>query len=189
MSERAVLHPGEGTAPRPFRLLAVTGRFQPFHVQHLELVRLALDRSDQVLIGVTNPDPHDRRAHPASAHRHLESANPYTYAERDRAIAAALQADGVPRSRFRILPFPLDDPDRWPALVPPGTPQLVRVYSAWEREKVRRFDAAGYPAIVLEGDPANRVSGTEIRCRIAAGESWSEWVPPGAREEVARCRT
>lgn len=174
-------------AARPFPLVVVTGRFQPFHVQHLELVRIGLERSDCVAIGVTNPEPGDRRAHPASGHRHLAAANPFTYAERERAIAAALRADGVPDARFRILPFPLDEPERWPALVPPGTPQLVRVYSDWEREKVRRFDAAGFPAMVLDGVAASRVSGTEIRRRIAAGEDWSAWVPPGAREEVARC--
>lgn len=167
-----------------YGLAVVTGRFQPFHVQHLELVLLALERAVHVLVGVTNPEPAEHRAHPASAHRHLASANPYTYAQRRTAIDAALRAAGVDASRHSIAPFPLDAPDRWVEFVPPGTPQFVRVYSDWEREKVRRFEAAGYPAIVLAGDEATRVSGTEIRRRIAAGEAWQPWVPPGAREVV-----
>ncbi len=165
-------------------VVVVTGRFQPFHVQHLELVLFALDRAAHVLVGVTNPEPEQRRAHPASAHRHLASANPYTYPQRRTAIDAALRAAGVDPSRYSIAPFPLDAPDRWAELVRPGTPQLVRVYSDWEREKVRRFEVAGYPPIVLEGEAATRVSGTEIRRRIAAGEAWQDLVPPGAREVV-----
>ncbi|MCZ8130866.1 MAG: hypothetical protein O9284_06140 [Steroidobacteraceae bacterium] len=176
----------EGNTPR-LPLVAVTGRFQPFHVQHLELVRVALARADRVLIGITNPEAAGRRAHPASAHRHLAVANPLTYEQRRGIVAAALEADGVPQARYAIAPFHLDEPERWPDCVPPGTPQLVRVYSDWEREKVRRFAAAGYPPIALDGDAATRVSGTEIRRRIAAGEPWEEWVPPGARERVARC--
>lgn len=163
-------------------LLAVTGRFQPFHVDHLALVRHALDRAGQVVIGITNPDSAARVAHPASAHRHLASANPFDYAQRERLIAAALHADGIDAARYRIVAFPLDEPARWPALLPPGTPQLVRVFSDWEREKVRRFAAAGYPPLVLQGDPATRVSATGIRRCLASGEAWQHWVPPGARE-------
>jgi nicotinamide mononucleotide adenylyltransferase len=165
-------------------LAVVTGRFQPFHVQHLQLVLLALEQAAHVLVGVTNPEPEGHRAHPASAHRHLASANPYTYAQRRNAIDAALRAAGIEASRYSIAPFPLDAPDRWPEIVPPGTPQFVRVYSDWENEKVRRFEAAGHPAIVLPGDEATRVSGTEIRRRIGADEAWQELVPPGAREVV-----
>jgi nicotinamide-nucleotide adenylyltransferase/phosphinothricin biosynthesis protein PhpF len=176
--------PVASTGAAAHGLAVVTGRFQPFHVQHLELVLLALERAAHVLVGVTNPETEQRRAHPASAHRHLPSANPYTYAQRRTAIEAALRTAGVDASRYSIAPFPLDAPDRWPEIVPPGTPQVVRVYSDWEREKVRRFEAAGYPAIVLQGDEATRVSGTEIRRRIAAGEEWQAWVPPGARERV-----
>lgn len=171
-----------------FELLAVTGRFQPFHVDHLALVRHALGLAARVLIGITNPDGAARAAHPTSAHRHLADANPYSYAQREQLIDAALRADGIDAARVRIVAFPLDEPQRWPALLPPGTPQLVRIYSDWEREKARRFAAAGYPPRVLQGDPATRVTATEIRRRLAAGEPWQHWVPPGARELLAEWR-
>jgi len=165
--------------------LGVTGRFQPFHVDHLELVRHALGLAAQVLIGITNPDPAARVAHAASAHRHLADANPFSYAQRARLVEAALRADGVAAGRFRIVPFPLEEPSHWPALLPPGSPQLVRVFSDWEREKARRFAAAGYPPLLLQGDPATRVSATDIRRRLATGEPWQQQVPTGARELLA----
>jgi hypothetical protein len=59
------------------------------------------------------------------------------------------------------------------------------VFSDWEREKVRRFAAAGFPPRVLQGDPERRVAATEIRRRIVAGEPWDAEVPAGARELLA----
>lgn len=167
-------------------LVGYTGRFQPFHADHLEMVHAALGLARQVVIGVTNPDPATARADVASAHRHLRGSNPFTYDERKAMITAALASEGVAPTRFRIAPFPLESPADWSSLLPPGTGQLVRIFSDWEREKVRRFDDAGYPAIVLEGNPLTRISGTEIRRRLASGEPWEHWVPPGARELVSR---
>ena len=167
-------------------LVGYTGRFQPFHMDHLEMVHTALGLAQRVVIGVTNPDPTMLHRHAASAHRHLPDANPFTYEERSAMITAALATDSVSPERVRIVPFPLESAADWPSLLPPGTPQLVRVFSDWEREKVRRFDGAGYPAIVLEGNPLTRISGTEIRRRLACDEPWEQWVPPGARELVAR---
>ena len=162
--------------------IVVTGRFQPIHFDHLALLRHAFALAEHVVVGITNPEPATRTAHPASAHRHLASANPWTCEERAAQIAAALQADGVAAGRYTILPFPLDEPERWPALVPPGTPQLVRVFSDWEREKVRRFAAHGYPPIVLEGDLATRLAASDIRAAMRSGAAWQAQVPPGARE-------
>ena len=165
-------------------LVGYTGRFQPFHKDHLEMVHVALKLAKRVVIGVTNPDSAILHPHAASAHRHLPDANPFTYDERAAMIVAALAAGGVSPGRFQIKPFPLESYADWPLLLPPGTPQLVRVFSDWEREKVRRFDDAGYPVIVLEGNPLTRISGTEIRRRLTNGELWEQWVPAGARELV-----
>jgi cytidyltransferase-like protein len=172
-------------APSRLPVVAFTGRFQPFHSDHLDMVRHALSLARQVVIGITNPEGAPRTAHPASAHRHLDGANPFTYAQREQLVDAALQADGIPRSRYEIVPFPLEDPASWPALLAQGTPQLVRVFSDWEREKVRRFAAAGYPPVVLQGDPARRLAAADLRERLARGETWLKAVPPGARELLA----
>ncbi len=150
------------------------------------MVHAALGLAQRVMIGVTNPDPTTLHRHATSAHRHLPDANPFTFEERAAMINAALTADGVPLDRVQIEPFPLESPERWPSLLPRGTRQLVRVFSDWEREKVQRFDGAGYPAIVLEGNSLTRISGTEIRRRLVSGEPWEQWVPPGARELVGR---
>lgn len=174
-----------GDAEGAWPLLAVTGRFQPFHIDHLELVLWALARAQRVCIGITNPVGELRQPHPSSAHRHRADANPWNDAQREALVRAALAAAGVDAARYDIVPFPLDDPARWATRVPPGTPQLVRVFSDWEREKLRRFEAAGWPVVALQGDPARRVSATDIRAALASGAPWRQWVPPGARELLA----
>lgn len=169
----------------PLPLIAFTGRFQPFHRDHLEMVGHALRLADKVVIGITNPDDSKREHHPSSKHRHLAESNPLTYAQRKQLVAAALQAEGVEPSRFDIVRFPLDEVQRWPDLIPLGTPQLVRVFSDWEREKVRRFAAAGYPPVVLEGNPATRLEATKVRQAMAATGRVPDDVPAGARELLA----
>jgi len=161
--------------------IAVTGRFQPFHVDHLELLEEALSRAALVLIGITNPDHRSLQPAAASAHRHLVTANPFSYFERLLFIEAALEHHGVARTRYIITPFPLDEPSTWTAYVPAGTPQLVRIFSHWERDKSHRL-AGAYPVIELQGDAQRRVSASDIRAAMARGDDgWRRLVPAGTR--------
>jgi len=167
-------------------LIAFTGRFQPFHCQHLEMVQFALQRASKVLIGITNPEDKNYEYHPSSSHRHLAESNPLSVIQRQQLIEAALSEDGILGSRWRVIAFPLDRPGCWPSLIPPRTPQLVRVFSAWEREKVRRFEAAGYPPLVVDGDSANRLSASDVRHSMRTTRQVPASVPPGAREWLGR---
>jgi nicotinamide-nucleotide adenylyltransferase len=161
--------------------IAVTGRFQPFHVDHLELLEEALSRAAQVLICITNPDHRSLQPAAASAHRHLAAANPFSYFERLLFIEAALEHHGVAHRRYTITPFPLDEPSTWTAYVPAGTPQLVRIFSDWERDKSHRL-AGAYPVIELQGDARRRVSASDIRDAMARGDDgWRRLVPGGTR--------
>jgi nicotinamide-nucleotide adenylyltransferase len=161
--------------------IAVTGRFQPFHVDHLKLLEEALSRAALVLIGITNPDHRSLQPTAASAHRHLAAANPFSYFERLLFIEAALEHLGVARTRYIITPFPLDEPSTWTAYVPAGTPQLVRIFSDWERDKSHRL-AVAYPVIELQGDARRRVSASDIRAAMARGDdAWRRLVPAGTR--------
>ena len=116
--------------------LAVTGRFQPFHLDHLDLVLTAASDCEQVIVGITNPDTRSLVADKASAHRHRKDANPFSYFERHAMITAALTAAGLLRTQFVIVPFPLDAPESWASYVPMHAIQLVRTFAKWENRKV-----------------------------------------------------
>ncbi len=73
----------------------VHGRFQPFHNGHLEYLRGAAERSDEVWVGITNPDPTRIKEEPSDPLRHLPESNPYTYAERLLMVKAAAADAGI----------------------------------------------------------------------------------------------
>ncbi|QEC46912.1 cytidyltransferase [Baekduia soli] len=159
-------------------LACVTGRFQPPHAQHLELFAIALRDAERLVVAVTNPDSAARRPEPASAHRHTPAANPFTYFERAGLLGAALEAEGL-GPRTTIVPFDLTRPATWPEYVPLHARQYVRAYGDWERDKAAALAVAGYAVTVLEGDPAGRLSASDLRVLLAGGdEAWRAAVPP-----------
>ena len=162
-------------------LACVTGRFQPVHVQHVELFEIALRDADRLVVAVTNPDHTARHAEPTSQHRHTAGANPFSYFERLRLLEAALDGAGI-RERASVVPFDLTRPRVWPEYVPLAARQFVRVYDAWEQEKADRLAAAGYPVTVLDGDPARRLAATAVRTALADGHGWECLVPPATVE-------
>ncbi|MEM7281820.1 MAG: cytidyltransferase [Pseudomonadota bacterium] len=162
-----------------FATIAVTGRFQPFHIDHLDLVVHGLTLAERVIIGITNPDPRSFVALPENDHRHLTGANPFTYYERHEIVCASFEAADISNDKYTIVPFPIDVPEVWTSYIPQSVPQLVRCYSVWEEEKVRRFRDAGYETVVIHGNPSTKISGTDIRVAMEAGESWQQWICPG----------
>jgi cytidyltransferase-like protein len=156
-------------------IAAVTGRFQPVHAQHLELFALALAEHDHLVVAVTNPDTDARHLAATSAHRHTDDANPFTYFERARLLAAALQGAGM-ADRATVVPFDLTRPAVWPDYVPLSAVQYVRAFSAWESDKAGRLADGGYGVVLVDGDPATKLDAATIRAGFA-DDSWVDRVP------------
>ena len=174
---------GDGGAE--LAVAAIHGRFQPFHLGHLEYLELAYRRSRCLYVGITNPDPRARRAEAASPHRHRPDANPYTYDQRRQMIRAAVAAAGLDNDRVAIVPFPISDPELWHGYVPAAATQFVRVYSAWESEKAERLRAGGYDVVEIAGPGPKSISATQVRDRIAASDAFDALVPPAVAELLA----
>jgi cytidyltransferase-like protein len=68
------------------RVACFTGRFQPFHNQHLEVLSALSHKFDRIIIGVTNPDVTNLQEHIASQHRHTDNANPFSFESRVKII-------------------------------------------------------------------------------------------------------
>ncbi|MEZ5500105.1 MAG: hypothetical protein R3E77_11850 [Steroidobacteraceae bacterium] len=161
-------------------LLAVTGRFQPLHNDHLQLLRIAFDNAERVIIGITNPEPGRAQMHPASSHRHQRHANPLTFEQRRLLVSTVLDSYGWAVDRYSIVAFPLEDPSKWSMLIPITATQLVRVFSDWERDKARSFAALGYSTWVIQGDPDNRISASNVRRLMRQNGHWRQYVHPAA---------
>ena len=88
----------------------IHGRFQPFHNGHLEYMRGAADRSDELWVGITNPDPARIRPEASDPARHLPESNPYTYDERLLMVKAAAGDLGLDAASVHVIPFPVNEP-------------------------------------------------------------------------------
>ncbi|MFN2467995.1 MAG: adenylyltransferase/cytidyltransferase family protein [Gaiellaceae bacterium] len=157
----------------------IHGRFQPFHNGHLEYLRGAADRSDDVFVGITNPDPARIRPEPSDPLRHLPESNPFSYVERLLMVEAAAQDLELDPARVHVIPFPVNEPELWDAYVPPGATQYLRLFSEWGGTKLDRMRDAGYDVVLLDEGAEKEISGVEVREALRRGRDWESLVPPG----------
>ena len=157
----------------------IHGRFQPFHNGHLEYLRGAAERSDEVWIGITNPDPERIKPEASDPLRHLPESNPFSYAERLLMVKAAAADLGLEPAMVHVIPFPVNEPELWSAYVPEGVTQYLRLFSAWGGTKLERLREAGYEVVILDEGAEKQLSGIEVREALREGGDWEALVPGG----------
>jgi nicotinamide-nucleotide adenylyltransferase len=162
----------------------IHGRFQPFHLGHLEYLRGAAARCDEVFVGITNPDPRRILEEPSDPLRHLPESNPWTYAERLLMVKAAAQDLGLEPTSLHVIPFPVNEPELWPAYVPEGVTQYIRLFSEWGGTKLDRMRDAGYEVVVLDEGAEKEISGADVRKALRTGGDWESLVPPGVARVI-----
>jgi nicotinamide mononucleotide adenylyltransferase len=162
----------------------IHGRFQPFHNGHLEYLIGSAERSHEIFVGITNPDPARIRPEPSDPLRHLPGSNPYSYVERLLMVEAAAVDAGLDLARVHVIPFPVNEPELWPAYVPEGVTQYLRLFSEWGGTKLDRFQEAGYDVVILDEGAAKDVSGADVREAMRVGGDWESLVPPGVARVI-----
>jgi nicotinamide-nucleotide adenylyltransferase len=162
----------------------IHGRFQPFHLGHLEYLRGAAERSDEVFVGITNPDPTRIRPEPSDPARHLPESNPWTYVERLLMVKGAANDLGLRPNRVHVIPFPVNEPELWPAYVPEGVTQYLRLFSEWGGTKLDRLREAGHEVVVLDEGAEKEISGADVRAALREGGDWESLVPPGVARVI-----
>jgi cytidyltransferase-like protein len=164
----------------------IHGRFQPFHLGHLAYLNGAAERSDEVFVGITNPDPTRIRPEPSDPLRHLPESNPWSYTERLLMVKAAAADLGLDLACVHVIPFPVNEPELWPAYVPEGVTQYLRLFSEWGGTKLERLRGAGYEVVVLDEGVEKAVSGAEVREALREGADWESLVPPGVARVIRK---
>ena len=162
----------------------IHGRFQPFHNGHLEYLSGAARVSDELFVGITNPDPTRIRPEPSDPARHLPESNPWSYAERLLMVKAGARDLGLDLAAVHVIPFPVNEPELWPAYVPEGVTQYIRLFSEWGGAKVERLRSAGYDVYVLDEGAEKQLSGADVRAAIREGGDWESLVPPGVARVI-----
>ena len=159
----------------------IHGRFQPFHNGHLEYLRGAAARSEEVFVGITNPDPARVKEEPSDPLRHLPESNPFTYTERLLMIEAVAEDESI---RAHVIPFPVNEPELWPAYVPREVTQYLRLFSEWGGTKLERMREAGYEVVILDEGLDKEISGADVRAAMRGGGEWEALVPPGVARVI-----
>ena len=159
----------------------IHGRFQPFHNGHLEYLRGAAARCEELFVGITNPDPRRIKEEPSDPLRHLPESNPFSYVERLLMIEAVVADE---RIHAHVIPFPVNEPELWPAYVPAGVTQFLRLFSAWGGEKQERLLEAGYEVVILDEGAEKELSGVQVRDALRSGGDWEQLVPTGVARVI-----
>src|SRR5919201_3775412 len=164
----------------------IHGRFQPFHNGHLEYMSRAAERCDELFVGITNPDPARIKPEAADPLRHLPESNPFSYVERLLMVEAAALDAGLDLARVHVIPFPVNEPELWPAYVPDDVVQFIRLFSDWGGTKLDRLRGAGYEVVVLDEGAEKEISGIDVRAAMRSGADWESLVPPGVARVLRR---
>lgn len=172
---------GEGQAD----VAVVHGRFQPLHVGHLEYLLAGKRTCRLLVVGITNPDPESTVPEPTDPARGLDSANPCTFYERYLMLEEALVEADVPRSEFRIVPFPHGRPHLLSHYAPAQALYLLTIYDEWGETKLERFQRLNLSTHVMWRRSTKVTSGSTVRSLIASGDSrWEQLVPPAVARVI-----
>lgn len=152
------------------------GRFQPFHLGHLEVVKYVLGRVNRIVIAI------------GSAQYSHTLENPFTAGERITMIEQALDEAGIPPGKYLVVPIPdMNVHKLWVAQVVSQTPEFHVVYSN-EPLTVTLFMEAGFKVETIPFFSREEYSATEIRKRMINRQEWATLVPRSVAEYIRRIK-
>jgi nicotinamide-nucleotide adenylyltransferase len=148
------------------------GRFQPFHLGHLEAIQDVLKEVEELVIVI------------GSAQYSHNIHNPFTAGERLVMIRQALQEAAVDSSRLWIVPVPdVHLHMLWVSALEGYTPKFNVVYSN-EPLTRRLFMEAGYTVKSIRFFQRKVYTSTLVREKMLAGESWTKLVPKSVADFI-----
>ena len=148
------------------------GRFQPFHLGHLEAIKDVLKEIDELVIVI------------GSAQYSHNIHNPFTAGERLVMIRSALQDAEVDYSRLWIVPVPdVHLHMLWVSALEGYTPRFNSVYSN-EPLTRRLFTEAGYEVKSIRFYQRKLYTSTLVRGKMLKGENWTTLVPKSVADFI-----
>jgi nicotinamide-nucleotide adenylyltransferase len=152
------------------------GRFQPFHLGHLEAVKHILGKVDELVIVV------------GSAHESHTIENPFTAGERITMIRLALKAAKIDANRYTVLPLPDAEFHKvWVSHLLSQTPSFDLVFTN-EPLTGRLLKEAGMRVEKIPMFNRGAFTATEVRKRIIEGKNWEELLPKSVAAYVKQIK-
>jgi len=152
------------------------GRFQPFHLGHLEAVKHILTKVDELVIVV------------GSAHDSHTVENPFTAGERITMIRLALKEAKIDANRYTVLPLPDAEFHKvWVSHLLSQTPSFDLVFTN-EPLTGRLLKEAGMRVEKIPMFNRTSFTATEVRKRIIEGRIWEELLPKSVSAYVKQIK-
>jgi nicotinamide-nucleotide adenylyltransferase len=139
------------------------GRFQPFHLGHLEALQFALSKVDKLWLGL------------GSSNKPIEKNNPFSAEERKKMILSSI--DDSMKNKIIIYFIPdVDNHVKWIKKIDTIVPKFDIVFSNDPLTK-HLYSKRTVQIISIPFLKRDQLSGTRIRNLIKSDQKWDDLVP------------
>ena len=143
------------------------GRFQPFHLGHLDAVLFGLARTENLFICI------------GSSNKSNERKNPFSAEERREMITLSIEPSITDRIKIFDIPD-VGDHEKWTFEIDKIVPKYDVVFTNDEFTKTL-FEKRKISVISVVLKDREKFSGTNIRNLITEDKNWRDLVPQGTR--------
>jgi len=143
------------------------GRFQPFHLGHLDAVLFGLARTENLFICI------------GSSNKSNERKNPFSAEERREMILTSIEPSIADRIKIFDVPD-VGDHEKWTFEIDKTVPKYDIVFTNDEFTRTL-FEKREISVISVILKDREKFSGTNIRNLIAYDRNWRDLVPQGTR--------
>ena len=143
------------------------GRFQPFHLGHLEALQFALSKVDKLWVGL------------GSSNLSPQRNNPFSAEQRKEMILSSI--DDSIKEKISIYFIPdLDNHIKWIEKIDTIVPKFDIIFSNDELTK-HLYSKRSVQVIQIPFLKRDKLSGTNIRDLIISDQKWDDLVPNGTK--------
>jgi nicotinamide-nucleotide adenylyltransferase len=143
------------------------GRFQPFHLGHLDAVLFGLSRAENLFICI------------GSSNKSNERKNPFSAEERREMIMLSIEPSIIDRIKIFDIPD-VGDHEKWTFEIDKIVPKYDVIFTNDEFTKTL-FEKRKISVISVVLKDREKFSGTNIRNLIIEDKNWRDLVPQGTR--------
>lgn len=152
------------------------GRFQPFHLGHLELVKQIINECDEVIIALTG-----------SQFNYIEK-DPFTSGERIEMIHHSLKENNIDLAKCYIVALENQfNVATWASYLKSSLPHFDKVYSGNDYVVMLLADS-GISVVSPKFLDREQYNATKIRKMIVNDEEWEELVPSSVSEIIKKIK-
>ena len=143
------------------------GRFQPFHLGHLDALQFALSKVDKLWVGL------------GSSNLPPQKDNPFSAEQRQEMILSSI--DEVMKEKISIYFIPdLDNHMKWIEKIDTIVPKFDIIFSNDELTN-HLYSKRDIQIMTIPFLKRDKLSGTHIRDLIISDQKWNDLVPEGTK--------